>query len=95
MAVEVTQTLAEFAAKLRFDDVPQRVRDHCKSLLLDALACALAGRLGEETGQVAAFAAALAQGSESSVIGREPLSLAGATLISSPRSPCATSIGQP
>jgi 2-methylcitrate dehydratase PrpD len=81
MAVEVTQTLAEFAVTLRFDDVPQRVRDHCKSLLLDALACALAGRLGEETGQVAAFAAALAQGSESSVIGREPLSLAGATLL--------------
>src|SRR5580698_9037137 len=81
MAVEITQELANFAATLRYDDIPQRVRDHCKNLLLDALACAVAGRLGEETGQVAAFAAALAQGRESSVIGAGPLSLAGATLL--------------
>jgi 2-methylcitrate dehydratase PrpD len=81
MATEVTQTLANFAAGLRYDDLPPRVREHCKNLLLDALACAVAGRLGEETEQVAAFAGALAQGRESSVIGREPLSLAGATLL--------------
>jgi 2-methylcitrate dehydratase PrpD len=81
MAMEVTQTLAAFAAKLRYDDIPDRVRDHCKNLLLDALACAVAGRLGEETGQVAAFASALAQGRETSVIGGEKLSLAGATLL--------------
>jgi 2-methylcitrate dehydratase PrpD len=78
---DVTQTLAQFAATLRYDSIPQRAREHCKNLLLDALACALAGRLGEETGQVAAFAAALAQGRESSVIGGEYLSLAGATLL--------------
>src|SRR5579862_5967371 len=78
---EVTQTLAKFAATLRYEDIPQRARDHCKNLLLDALACAFAGRCGEETGQVAAFAAALAQGSESSVIGGDHLSLAGATLL--------------
>jgi 2-methylcitrate dehydratase PrpD len=81
MEAEVTQTLATFAAKLRYGDIPPRVRDHCKKLLLDALACAIAGRLGEETGQVAAFAAALAQGRESSVIGGDALSLAGATLL--------------
>jgi 2-methylcitrate dehydratase PrpD len=79
--MEATQTLAKFAATLRYEDIPDRARDHCKNLLLDALACAVAGRLGEETGQVAAFAAALAQGRESSVIGTEPLSLAGATLL--------------
>jgi 2-methylcitrate dehydratase PrpD len=81
MATEVTQTLANFVAGLRYDDLPPRVREHCKNLLLDALACAVAGRLGEETEQVAAFAGALAQGRESSVIGREPLSLVGATLL--------------
>jgi 2-methylcitrate dehydratase PrpD len=81
MAAEATQTLATFAAGLRYDDIPQRAREHCKNLLLDALACAVAGRLGEETGQVAAFAAALAQGREASVIGSAPLSLAGATLL--------------
>jgi 2-methylcitrate dehydratase PrpD len=81
VAAEATQTLAKFAATLRYEDIPQPARDHCKNLLLDALACAVAGRLGEETGQVAAFAAALAQGRESSVIGAAPLSLAGATLL--------------
>ena len=78
---EATQQLAKFAATLRYEDIPQQARDHCKNLLLDALACAVAGRLGEETGQVAAFAAALAQGREASVIGAAPLSLAGATLL--------------
>jgi len=81
MTQEATQVLANFAAKLRHDDLPPRVRDHCKNLVLDALACAVAGRLGEETGQVAALASGLAQGSESSVIGGDHLSLAGATLL--------------
>jgi 2-methylcitrate dehydratase PrpD len=81
MAQETTQALADFAAALRYDDIPPRVRDHCKNLLLDALACAVAGRLGEETGQIAALACGLAQSSESSVIGGERLSLAGATLL--------------
>jgi 2-methylcitrate dehydratase PrpD len=79
--MEITQTLAQFAATLRYEDVPPRVRDHCKNLLLDALACAVAGRLGEETEQVAALASALAQSNESSVIGGAHASLAGATLL--------------
>jgi 2-methylcitrate dehydratase PrpD len=81
MAAETTQTLAQFAATLRYEDIPPRVREHCKKLLLDTLACAVAGRLGEETGQVAALASGLAQSSEASVIGGEHLSLAGATLL--------------
>jgi 2-methylcitrate dehydratase PrpD len=81
MAVEATQELAKFAATLRYEDLPQRVREHCKNLLLDALACAVAGHQGEETAQVAALAAALAQGREASVIGGEAASLAGATLL--------------
>src|SRR5580692_11152984 len=81
MAAEATQALAQFAAALRYEDIPPRVREHCKTLLLDALACAVAGRLGEETGQIAALASGLAQGSESSVIGGNHLSLAGATLL--------------
>src|ERR1700751_549939 len=76
VATEATQTLAKFAATLRYEDIPQRARDHCKNLLLDALACAVAGRLGEETGQAAAFASAPAPGRESSVIGAEPRALA-------------------
>jgi 2-methylcitrate dehydratase PrpD len=81
MAEEATQALAQFVSGLRYDDIPVRVREHCKNLLLDALACAVSGRLGEETGQVAAFASALAQSSEASVIGGASMSLAGATLL--------------
>jgi 2-methylcitrate dehydratase PrpD len=77
---ELTRALAEFAAALGYDDLPERSREHCKNLILDALACAVAGRQGEETPQILALASALAQGSESSVIGGRPLSLAGATL---------------
>ena len=61
---ETTQVLAEFAATLAYEALPDRVREHCKNLILDALACAVAGHLGEETGQLAALASALAQGNE-------------------------------
>jgi 2-methylcitrate dehydratase PrpD len=80
MSQEATQALAEFAASLRVEDLPGDVTRHCKNLLLDALACALAGHQGEETPQAQALASALAQSDESSVIGGDPLSLAGATL---------------
>jgi len=64
MPQEATQALAQFAASLRYEDLPQDVRDHCKNVLLDTLACALAGHQGEETHQVAALASALAQSDE-------------------------------
>ena len=78
---EPTRILADFATRLRYGDLPQRSREHCKNLILDALACALAGHQGEETDQVRVLASALAQGEESSVIGGAPLSLVGATLL--------------
>ncbi len=78
---EPTQVLAQFAASLKYDDIPQRVRDSAKNLLLDALACAVAGHRAEETAQVAAFAAAMAQSHETSVIAGDRLSLTGATLL--------------
>src|SRR5499426_4133838 len=81
MPQEATQALAQFAASLRPEDLPQDVSDHCKNVLLDTLACALAGHQGEETHQVAALASALAQSDEASVIGGEALSLAGAALL--------------
>ena len=81
MSENVTEVLAGFAASLQYDDLPGHVRDHCKNVLLDTLACAVAGHRGEETQQVAALASALAQSNESSVIGGDRLSLAGATLL--------------
>src|SRR6266852_9663796 len=81
MSEEATTILAEFAASLTYEAIPERVREYCKDLLLDALACAVAGHAGEETHQLAALSAALAQSRESSVIGDDRLSLAGATLL--------------
>ena len=63
---EATQELARFAATLTYDAIPERVREHCKNVLLDTVACAVAGHQGEETGQIGALAAALAQSDESS-----------------------------
>jgi 2-methylcitrate dehydratase PrpD len=81
MPQEATQALAQFAVGIAYNDIPQNVREHCKNLILDALACALAGSRGEETHQLAALAQALAQSQETSIIGGERLSLAGATLL--------------
>jgi 2-methylcitrate dehydratase PrpD len=81
MAGEATQVLAEFAATLTYDRIPESVREYCKDVLLDTLACAVAGNQGEETHQLAALSSALAQSSESSVIGGDRLSLAGATML--------------
>lgn len=81
MSGETTATLARFAATLDYDRIPARTREYVKDLLLDTLACAVAGHQGDETRQIAAFASALAQSNESSVIGGERLSLAGATLL--------------
>ncbi len=81
MASNATEVLAGFAATVTYEKIPERVRERCKDLLLDTLACALAGHQGEETHQVAGLASALAQSKESSIIGGDRLSLAGATLL--------------
>lgn len=81
MTEKTTERLASFAAQLSYDAIPQRVREQCKNLLLDTLACALAGHAGEETDQVSRFAKTLATSSESSVIGGGAMSLAGATML--------------
>ena len=44
-----TEKLAEFASSLKIGALPEDVRASAKVLLLDALACALAGHKGEET----------------------------------------------
>ncbi len=80
MSTETTQALAAFASSLTIDDIPEHVRKSGKLLLLDALACALAGHKGEETSQMRAMAAALGQSDENSIIGGDGMTLAGATL---------------
>ncbi len=83
MAADATETLARFAATVKYEEIPEHVREFSKNLLLDTLACALAGNQGEETHQVVALASSLAQSKESSIIGGDRLSLAGATLLNS------------
>jgi 2-methylcitrate dehydratase PrpD len=78
---ELTATLSRFASGIRYEDIPERVREYCKDLLLDALACALAGYAGEDTFRVSQFVARLAQSNESTVIGGGRLSLTGATML--------------
>jgi 2-methylcitrate dehydratase PrpD len=77
----LTATLARFASEITYDDIPERVREYAKDLLLDALACALAGYMGEDTPKVTRFATQIAQSQESSIIGGGKLSLSGATIL--------------
>jgi 2-methylcitrate dehydratase PrpD len=81
MADEATQQLAAYAASLDIDSLPGAIKAQCKNLLLDALACAIAGHAGEETPQVAAFATALAPGADTTIIGGARGSLTGATVL--------------
>src|SRR3954466_4311222 len=78
---ELTAVLSRFSSGLRLEDIPERVRERCKDLLLDALACALAGYAGEDTDKISRFISQLAQSTESSVIGGGRLSLSGATML--------------
>ncbi len=81
MTDNATQVLAGFAAGLTYDAIPADVRNSTKLLILDALACAVAGNLGEETGQMQAMATALGSSPDTSLIGGGRLSLAGATVM--------------
>jgi aconitate decarboxylase len=78
---DLTATLARFASDLRYEDIPEPVQEYSKDLLLDAVACALAGYAGEDTSKVSRFACQLAQSEESSIIGGGRLSLTGATML--------------
>jgi 2-methylcitrate dehydratase PrpD len=75
--------LAQFASSFPYEAIPAPVIRQVKLLLIDAVGCALAGDLAEETEQVATAAQALG-GGEHTVIGRpERLSSVGATLLNS------------
>ena len=77
-----TEALAKFAASLKYEDIPERVREHTKNVLLDTLACAVAGHQGEETEQVErARLARWRNRARAACIGGDQLSLAGATLL--------------
>jgi 2-methylcitrate dehydratase PrpD len=80
--IEPTEELARFAAGFVEGDLPATAREHARHLLLDAVACALAGDFGQETAMYARFARTVGGPGESTVIGStERLSLLGASLL--------------
>jgi 2-methylcitrate dehydratase PrpD len=78
-----SQELASFCARLRLEDMPGRVVERVKVIILDAVASALAGRGADEVDQLLSFARAVAPGAGSSIIGGGELSRGGATLVNS------------
>ena len=82
MQTTPTETLAEFASGLSYDDLPDSARQHARHLLLDSVACALAGDLGDEVATYSKFAQAIGGAGDSTVIGSsQQLSLLGASLL--------------
>jgi 2-methylcitrate dehydratase PrpD len=79
-----TEDLARFAAELGYADLPGSARDHARLLLVDSIACALAGDFGQETGMYTRFARVVGGAGDTTVIGSsEGLSLLGASLLNS------------
>jgi 2-methylcitrate dehydratase PrpD len=75
-----TEQLASFISDFDLDTAPDFVRQKASDMLLDAVASTIAGRHGDEVSQVTGAARALGQGT-STVVGGQPLSLAGAVLV--------------
>ena len=70
MATAPTHALAEFAAALRFDDLPPEVVDTLKLMILDALGCAIAATtLGDGCRETVAVMQSLGGAPESTIIG--------------------------
>ncbi len=79
--MSVTAELAQFIAGLKYEHLAVATRERVKDIILDTLASAIAGRQGDESRQIRALALALGTSQESTVIGADSLSLAGATLL--------------
>jgi len=76
-----TSELAEFCSALTYDDIPPEVRDRVKGIILDTVASAIAGRRGDETGQIEALAGAIGGAPRATVLAGPRMSLAGAALL--------------
>jgi 2-methylcitrate dehydratase PrpD len=75
-----TSILAQFAADLSWEDIPERVRQRVKDILVDTLASAMVGHGADDTATVIDFARDLAGAGDSTVIGGQPLAMTGATV---------------
>jgi len=80
----IEATLATFVSAVRLEDVAPSAVDKAKMLIVDALGCAIAGDLAQETSMVRRTAAEVFGEGKSTVIGsKRRLSPAGATLVNS------------
>lgn len=79
--IQPTAELATFFADLRYESLPDQVKDRVIDIILDTVASALAGRHGDETAQIEALASALGGPKTATVIAGPKQSLAGATLV--------------
>ena len=73
--------LAESLSAITVDDLPAPVVARVKSLILDTVASALAGRHGNETAQIEALASQIGGEAHSTVVAGPRSSLVGATLL--------------
>lgn len=77
-----TDALASFASSLGYDDIPLVVRDRVRDILLDTIASALAGNVGDEVAQIDTLARIVGgPDDKATVIGGKPSSYAGAALL--------------
>ncbi len=81
VGTDPTEPLAEFICNLKYSDLPECVRTRVYLITVDAIANAFAGWQAQETKSIERLAAALGGHGNSSVIGGEPLSLAGASVL--------------
>lgn len=80
--LNVSTSIAEFAANCSYHELPQSSRAFARSLLIDSIACALVAERSDETPIYSRFAKAIAGGGNSTVIGSpERLSVLGAVLL--------------
>jgi 2-methylcitrate dehydratase PrpD len=75
-----TSVLAQFAAELSWADIPDKVQQRVKDILVDTLASALVGHGADDTATVIDFARDLGGAGDSTVIGGQPLAMTGATV---------------
>lgn len=77
-----TGTVADFMARLDYDDLPSSIRSRVLAIVIDALACAVLGRDGPETTRMERLAFNLSGAGTATVIGSpDRHSLAGAALV--------------
>ncbi|QYK42231.1 MAG: MmgE/PrpD family protein [Paracoccaceae bacterium] len=81
MTAQPTKDLAAFFAGMTREGIPPIVREQVTDIILDTVASAIAGRLGDETGQIETLASAVGGPATSTVIAGPANSLAGATLV--------------